>query len=70
MEKIKAEDVKVVILETTLDTPDYYNCRDIRELSEFMKTRNAIIKNSWPDKLQDVADKIYTPDLFIKDRVS
>lgn len=36
-------------------------------MAKFKAERDAIVANRWGDDLSDVADKVYTRDLFKKD---
>lgn len=67
MRRVRARGVPVVVYEPTLDAPGFYGAEVIRDLAEFKSRCDLIIANRWDDELADVADKVYTRDLFRRD---
>ena len=67
MKRVKAKGVPVVVYEPTLDAPEFFGSEVTHDLGAFKAGCDVIVANRWSDELADVADKVYTRDLFKRD---
>ena len=67
MKRIRAEGIEVIIYEPVLQEPEFQNSKVYQDLEHFKAESDVIVTNRMVAELEDVAEKIYTRDVFGND---
>ena len=67
MKRLKAKGIEVLVHEPELRADSYFGSRVVRDLQELKDSCDLIVANRMSPELTDVAEKVYTRDIFGQD---
>ncbi len=67
IERLKSENIEIIIYEPTLHEEKYKECQVISDFNYFTEKSDIILANRFEESLRSVSQKVYTRDLYSRD---
>ncbi len=67
IEKLKEEDVEIIIYEPTLKQDEFNGCKVVNDFEEFSNLSDVVLANRMEEELKNIRNKVYTRDLYSRD---
>lgn len=67
IERLKENNVNVVIYDPTLDKSNYLDCKVIKDLDEFIDKSDLLVANRYNEQLKNVKKLVYSRDIYNRD---
>lgn len=67
MKRLKAKGIEIIVYEPSLKSDEFFRSAVVRDLNTFKRASQVILANRVTPEIQDVAEKIYSRDLFGRD---
>ena len=67
LRRLKEADLPVVVYEPLLEEETFNGCKVVRDLCAFKEQCDLIVANRLCEELDDVRDRVYSRDLYMRD---